>query len=91
MRTKENASNPEVSPLLANSLSGLPPSFVITAEFDPLHDEGVAYFKKLEKDGVPSKYKEMNGCIHCVAGPFMNAVINKLNNEMAIELKNAFK
>lgn len=89
--TKEFALNPEVSPLLANSLSGLPPAFVITAEFDPLHDEGVAYFKKLEKDGVPSKYKEMKGCVHVAAGPLMEDEIKKLNNEMAFELKKAFQ
>lgn len=88
---KAMAFNPEVSPLLATNLSGLPATFVITAEFDPLHDEGVAYFKKLEKARVSSKYKDMKGCIHVVAGPFMDDVINELNNEMAIELKKAFQ
>ena len=88
--SKTMAFNPEVSPLLANNLSGLPPAFIITAEFDPLHDEGVAYFKKLEKAGVPSKYKDMKGCIHGVVGP-MDDKIYELNNEIAVELKKALK
>lgn len=87
---KQVALNPEVSPLLSNNLSGLPPAFVITSEFDPLHDEGVAYFNKLKKAGVGSKYKDMKGCIHCVAGPFMDDIKNVLNNEMAVELGKVF-
>jgi acetyl esterase len=87
----ENGSNPELSPLLAPSLSGLPPAFVITAEFDPLHDEGLAYAQRLEKEGVPTKYKELKGCIHVMAGPFMEEKSNQLNNEIALELEKAFK
>lgn len=90
-KTNENGLNPELSPMLANSLTGLPPAFVITAEFDPLHDEGLAYAQRLEKEGVPTKYKELKGCIHVMAGPFMDKEFNELNNEIALEIEKVFK
>ena len=77
--------------MLANSLAGLPPAFVITAEFDPLHDEGFAYAQRLAKEGVPTKYKDLKGCIHVMAGPLMEEEANLLNNEIALELEKVFK
>ena len=56
--------DPLMSPLLTDDLSQLPPAFVITAQFDPLKDEGEAYAQKMQKAGVKVKFKEYKGMIH---------------------------
>lgn len=48
---EEDRKNPYVAPLLAEDLRNQPDTLIITAEFDPLRDEGEAYGKRLEEDG----------------------------------------
>jgi acetyl esterase len=53
-----------VSPLLAPSLEGLPPTLVLLAGYDPLCAEGEAYAARLAKEGVPTSVKRYPGQMH---------------------------
>jgi acetyl esterase len=51
-------------PMKAQSLAGLPPAFVSTAEFDPLLDEGAEYADRLRQAGVDCIYREAKSLMH---------------------------
>ncbi|HZU74856.1 MAG TPA: alpha/beta hydrolase [Acidimicrobiales bacterium] len=59
-----DASDPRLSPLSAPDLSGLPPALILTAECDPLRDEGEAYGRRLEEAGVTAKVHRYDGMAH---------------------------
>lgn len=70
------------SPLLAASHSGLPPALVLTAGYDPLRDEGLAYADKLSTAGVPTQYvcfaRQIHGFI------LMGRVIDEANTAVRL-------
>ncbi|MUM16778.1 alpha/beta hydrolase [Mycobacterium sp. CBMA271] len=56
--------DPQVSPILADNLAGLPPALITTAGFDPLRDEGNEYAEKLRAAGVPVDLRVQGPLIH---------------------------
>src|SRR2546428_1348707 len=70
-----DASNPYAAPLVTQDLGGLPPALVVTAECDPLCDEGAAYARRLQAAGVLTTYSCYDGMIHGFFG--MPAVLDK--------------
>ncbi len=86
-----NRADPRVSPLFATELTGIAPAFIITADHDPLHDEGHAYADKLKAANVPVDYTCWPGMIHGFAS--MAAVIDAgktLIDQTAAALRKAF-
>jgi acetyl esterase len=59
-----NRKHPRVSPLYSSNLKGVAPAFLVTAEYDPLRDDGNEYAVKLKAAHVAVDHKEWPGMIH---------------------------
>jgi acetyl esterase len=72
-------------------LSGLPPAYVLTAGYDPLGDEGIAYVRRLEETGVAVRHRHLAGQIHgfLLMGKIIRAAGPALD-EIAAALRAAF-
>lgn len=75
LNSEDESKHPYASPLQAASLQGLPPALVLTAEYDPLRDEGELYAARLQEAGVPVIQRRYNGLIHGFFG--MSAIVEQ--------------
>ena len=64
LQSAEDRSHPYLSPILSNELEGLPSATILTAQYDPLRDVGIAYAEKLQSHGVEVFHKNYEDLIH---------------------------
>jgi acetyl esterase len=90
----ESHKDPYLVPMVASDLSGLPATIVMTAEFDPLRDEGLAYVERLRESGVTVRHihaeDQMHGFLlldRAVAGA--GALVDQLADALAAHLSRA--
>jgi acetyl esterase/lipase len=89
----ENPSDvsPYASPAIAKDLSGLPPAFVSTMEFDPLRDEGIEYALRLLQAGVPVELHQYPGTFHGSSLVTGAAVSRRADSDLMGALKRALR
>jgi acetyl esterase len=84
---------PGISPLRAEDLTGMPPTLIHTAEFDPLRDEGRNYFERLTQAGNEVSYTCHPGMIHLFYGlgaviPYARTAFEQIGGEIRAALAN---
>jgi acetyl esterase len=84
--SEADRSDPRVSILLAEDLSGLPPALVVTAGFDPLRDEGEAFADALRRAGNVVAQRRFEGLIH---GFFNMSGVSRVSRDAVVEIAGA--
>ncbi|WP_019412638.1 alpha/beta hydrolase [Paenisporosarcina sp. TG20] len=64
LQNAEDRIHPYLSPILSDNLEGLPSTTILTAQYDPLRDVGIAYAEKLQSHGVEVFHKNYEDLIH---------------------------
>jgi len=89
LQNPADRTNALAAPLQAN-LAGLPPATVVTAEFDPLHDEGEAYADRLRGAGVEVIGRRYLGVLHGFASlPYVTVMAQRALADVGADLKTA--
>ncbi len=92
LESESDGENPLASPLRAKDLGGLPTATVLTAEFDPLRDEGCAYAERLEADGTAATHTDYPGVFHGFFGmPEQIPRARQAVDEACAALRKAFR
>ncbi|MDF2952556.1 MAG: Esterase/lipase [Anaerocolumna sp.] len=86
IRNEKDRTNPYVAPLLAKDLSNQPKTLIITAEYDPLRDEGEAYGMRLREFGNTVTITRMKDALH----GFLSLPMKKNLVEHCYEIINQF-
>ena len=81
--------SPYAAPARAEDLSGLPPAFVMTCQFDPLRDEGIGYAQRLAQAGVPTELVLYPGTFHGSSLVRDAAVTRRMTEDQIAALRRA--
>ena len=92
LRGPEDALDPRASPLLSDGLGGLPPTLLVTAQYDPLRDEGRALARRLAEAGVAVRDWCFEGLPHgfasmTAAAPSARRALDEVSRALAALLR----
>jgi acetyl esterase len=91
LENPQDATNPLAS-ILRAELAGLPTTTVVTAEFDPLRDEGEAFADRLRASGVTVFARRYMGMIHGFAGmPHLTSAAERAIKDVATDMKATYQ